>query len=82
MLRRRMQALFLARGMKPAEALLEARRWSGHSPRAGLVTEVTDRGVPLHKVQARSRHKDVRVLMGYVHIAEDKHDSAVKGLKL
>jgi integrase len=70
MLRRRMQRLLLARGMKPGEALLEARRWSGHSPRAGLVTETTDRGVPLHKVQARSRQKDVRVLMGYVRIAE------------
>jgi integrase len=82
MLRRRMQQLLLARGMTPGEALLEARRWSGHSPRAGLVTETTDRGVPLWKVQARSRHKDVRTLLGYVRISEDKHDSAVKGLKL
>jgi hypothetical protein len=50
--------------------------------RAGLVTETTDRGVPLHKVQARSRHKDIRTLLGYVRIAEDRRDSAVRGLKL
>jgi hypothetical protein len=82
MLRRRMQQMLLARGMTPGEAYLEARRWSGHSMRAGLVTETTDRGVPLHKVAARSRHKDIRTLLGYVRIAEDKHDSAVKGIKL
>jgi integrase len=82
MLRRRMKQLLLARGMKPGEAHLEAERFSGHSMRAGLVTEVTARGVPLHKVQDRSRHKDIRTLIGYVRIAEDRRDSAVKGLKL
>jgi integrase len=82
MLRRRMKQLLLARGMKPGEAYLEAQRFSGHSMRAGLVTETTDRGVSLRKVQDRSRHKDVRTLLGYVRIAEDKRDSAVKGFKL
>jgi len=82
MLRRRVQRHLVAGGAKPAEAYLEAQRYSGHSMRTGLVSEVTDRGVPLHKVQARSRHKDVRTLLGYVQLAEDKHDSAVKGLKL
>ena len=76
------EQLLLARGMKPGEAYLEAQRCSGHSMRAGLVTEVTDRGVPLHKMQDRSRHKDIRTLLGYVRIAEDRRDSAVKGLKL
>jgi integrase len=82
MLRRRMKQLFLARGLTPGEARLEAKRFSGHSMRAGIVTETIDRGVPLHKVQARSRHKDIRTLYGYVRIAEDRRDSAVRGLKL
>lgn len=82
MLRRRMQQLLLARGMKPAEAHLEAQRFSGHSMRAGMVTETTDRGVALDKIQRRSRHKDVRTLLGYVRRAEDRRDSAMKGIKL
>jgi integrase len=82
MLRRRMLQILLAQGAKPDEAYLEAQRWSGHSPRRGLVTETADRGVSLPRIQARSRHKDVRTLVGYVEVAEDKHNSAVKGLRL
>jgi hypothetical protein len=82
MIRRRMKQLFLARGMKPGEAYLEADRYSGHSMRAGMVSETTARGVSLDKVKARSRHKTTEILLDYVRIAEDRRDSAVKGLKL
>jgi integrase len=82
MIRRRMHRLLMARGMKPDEAYLEAQRFSGHSMRAGMVSETTDRGVPLWKVKARSRHKSTDILLDYVRIAEDRRDSAVKGLKL
>jgi hypothetical protein len=68
--------------MKPDEALIEAQRFSGHSMRAGLVSEAAGRGVPLWKMKARSRHKSTAILLDYVRIAKDRRDSAVKGLKL
>ncbi|HEY1246084.1 MAG TPA: hypothetical protein VGF29_14755 [Hyphomicrobiaceae bacterium] len=81
-IRRRVQRQLVAGGTKPTDAFMRAQRFSGHSLRAGLVSETAKRGVHVSKMQARSRHKSTDILLDYVRIAEDRRDSAVKGLKL
>jgi integrase len=82
LIRRRVSRQLLAGGAKAADAFMRARRFGGHSLRAGLVSETARRRVDLWKMKARSRHKSTDILLGYVRIAEDRRDSAVKGLKL
>jgi hypothetical protein len=72
----------LAAGVTPTEALMRARRFKGHSLRAGLVSTTADRRVPLSKMKARSRHKSTDILLDYVRLAEDRRDSAVEGWRL
>jgi hypothetical protein len=81
-IRRRVQRQLVADGTKPTDAFMRAQRFTGHSLRAGLVSTTADRRVPLWKMQQRSRHKSADILLDYVRIAEDRRDSAVKGLKL
>ncbi len=44
----------------------QQRRFSGHSLRAGHITEATSRGAPDHVVMQQSRHKDRKTFDGYV----------------
>jgi integrase len=39
---------------------------TSHSLRAGFVTECASRGVELAVIQQTSRHKDLKVLAGYI----------------
>lgn len=41
-------------------------RVSGHSLRAGMITELEGRGVPIQQIQAHARHKDINTTVGYV----------------
>ena len=82
LIRRRVQSQLLAGGTKRTDAFVRAQRFSGHSLRAGMVSTTTDRGVDLAKVKARSRHKSMDTVMDYARQAEDRRNSAVKGLKL
>jgi hypothetical protein len=47
-----------------------------------MVSTTTDRGVDPFKVRARARHKSMDTVMNYARQAEDRRNSAVKGLKL
>jgi site-specific recombinase XerD len=44
-------------------------RLTGHSGRAGFITEAANAGMPLHKIQEQSRHSSINVLMGYIRTA-------------
>jgi hypothetical protein len=81
-IRRRVQRQLVGDGMKSTDAFMRARRFTGHSLRAGLVSTTADRRVPLWKMQQRSRHKSADILLDYVRVAEDRRDSAVRGFKL
>jgi hypothetical protein len=82
LIRRRVQRQLLAGGTKATDAFIRAQRFKGHSLRAGMVSTTADRRVPVWKMKERSRHKSADILLDYVRIAEDRRDSAVKGLKL
>ena len=82
LIRRHVRRQLIAGGATTTDAFMRARRFSGHSLRAGLVSSTADRRVPLWKMKERSRHKSTDILLDYVRIAEDRRDSAVKGLKL
>ncbi|MCG8462482.1 MAG: hypothetical protein MI919_39865 [Holophagales bacterium] len=52
---------------------LEASRVSGHSPRAGLVTEAGRQGIPLQEVMQVSRHSDPRTALRYHRQVAARH---------
>lgn len=60
-------------GLNPAE-------FGGHSLRAGFLTSAAERGKPLDRMMAVSRHKRVDTLLGYVRRADDWRDHAGAGL--
>lgn len=55
---------------------LEIDDFSGHSLRAGFVTDAARHGASVFKIQEVSRHKDVQVLADYVRDAELFRDHA------
>lgn len=75
--RRDLQRIILRRAER---AGLDVAGLSGHSPRAGLVTEAVEAGVPVRDIQMVTGHKSVDVLMGYERRAAAKRKPAAKGL--
>jgi integrase len=63
-----------------ALAGLDARRYSGHSLRAGLVTSAAKAGVPIHRIQAQSRHASLANLSRYIRDARAFEDNALAAL--
>lgn len=59
---------------------LDVTGFSGHSPRAGLVTEAVEAGVAVRDIQVVTGHKDINVLEGYVRRNQAKVRPAAKGL--
>lgn len=59
---------------------LDVTGFSGHSPRAGLVTEAVEAGVAVRDIQAVTGHEDINVLEGYVRRNQAKVRPAAKGL--
>jgi integrase len=59
---------------------LDARMVSGHSPRAGFVTEATRARRRLDKIMDVTGHTETNTLMGYVRDAELFDDNASSGL--
>jgi integrase len=59
---------------------LDAATFGGHSLRAGFLTSAAERGKPLDRMMAVSRHKRVDTLLGYVRRADDFRDNAGDGL--
>jgi hypothetical protein len=54
--------------------------FGGHSLRAGFLTSAAERGEPLDRMMAVSRHKRVHTVLGYVRRADDFKDHAGAGL--
>ena len=55
---------------------LDPSRVSGHSPRAGLVTEAGRQGIPLQEVMQVSRHSDPRTALRYHRQGAARHNRA------
>ena len=55
---------------------LDPSRVSGHSPRAGLVTEAGRQGIPLQEVMQVSRHSDPRTALRYHRQGSARHNRA------
>lgn len=53
-------------------------RVSGHSLRAGLITELEGRGVPVQQIQAHVRHKDINTTIDYVRPREARRSTLVR----
>lgn len=58
---------------------LDPDRIAGHSLRAGFLTEAARTRASLAKMQEVSRHKSLKVLLGYVRSAERFDDHAGSG---
>ena len=54
--------------------------FGGHSLRAGFLTSAAERGKPLDRMMAVSRHKRVDTVLGYIRRADDFKDHAGAGL--
>ena len=54
----------------------DAAKFSGHSLRAGFLTEAASQGATIFKMQEVSRHKTVQVLSDYVRSADRFRDHA------
>lgn len=59
-----------------AAAGYDAARFSGHSLRAGFLTEAASQGATIFKMQEVSRHKTVQILSDYVRAADRFRDHA------
>lgn len=59
-----------------AAAGYDATRFSGHSLRAGFLTEAASQGATIFKMQEVSRHKTVQILSDYVRAADRFRDHA------
>ena len=53
--------------------------YTGHSLRAGFVTEARRRGVPDHVIARHTRHKDLRMLTVYDRPVDLFNDPALAG---
>ncbi len=63
-----------------ARAGLDPTAFGGHSLRAGFLTSAAERGKPLDRMMAVSRHTRVDTVLGYVRRADDFKDHAGAGL--
>ncbi|ARR57777.1 integrase (plasmid) [Rhizorhabdus wittichii DC-6] len=59
-----------------ASAGYDASKFSGHSLRAGFLTEAASQGATIFKMQEVSRHKTVQILSEYVRSADRFRDHA------
>ena len=65
-----------------AQAGLDGARYSGHSLRAGLVTQAAVNGVPEHAIMRQTRHKSTEVLRRYIRDAALFRQNASAGVGL
>ncbi len=70
--RKRVIALDVARGVDEVTAFARAQDFSGHSLRAGYCTSAARAGTPEYLIRKRSRHRSAEVVAGYVRAAETR----------
>lgn len=63
-----------------ARAGYDPATFGGHSLRAGFLASAAERGKPLDRMMAVSRHKRVDTVLGYIRRADDFKDHAGAGL--
>jgi integrase len=68
----------VSRIVKEAVALVgeDPERFSGHSPRAGLITTAAKQRVPTWLIMRHTRHKTERVMHGYIRVATRWEENA------
>jgi len=69
-------------GATPAQAQMTARRFAGHSLRAGLATSAAANDAPGHAIQRQLRHKRFDTTQGYIRSGElfKKNAAGMAGL--
>jgi integrase len=72
--KRRMVALEMSRGLTLEEASDRAAEFSGHSLRAGYCTSAAKAGTPEYLIRQRSRHRSAETVARYVRAAETGHE--------
>ncbi len=72
----------ILRGASPGEADITARRFAGHSLRAGLATSAAANDAPGHTIQRQLRHKRFDTTQGYIRSGElfKKNAAGMAGL--
>jgi integrase len=76
-----MRKLSRKRGYTIEEAQANARRYSGHSLRAGLVSSAAAANVPALKIAQLSRHASLEMVMLYVRQVEQFTESPHKSIR-
>jgi integrase len=73
-----LSADWLGRRLKTCIALLglDARAYGAHSLRAGFVTQAVANGASIPEIQAVTRHRDPRTVMGYFRAVDPFRDTA------
>lgn len=69
-IKKRVVALEMSRGVSFEDATARAQDFSGHSLRAGYCTSAAMAGVPEYLIRERSRHRSAEIVAGYVRAAE------------
>jgi integrase len=75
-----MRHLFRARGKSKAEAKELAKRYSGHSLRAGYATSAAAADVPQLRIQQQTRHRSSDMVARYVREQDKWSKSGLKGV--
>jgi site-specific recombinase XerC len=71
--------LAIARGKGEVEAREIARKFSGHSMRAGYATTAGEHDVPGYRIQQRMRHRSMDTTGGYIRAGQQWTKSGLKG---
>jgi integrase len=59
---------------------LDAKGYSGHSLRSGMITSAAEQGVPEWQIAQHSRHKSTAVMRGYIRPIEAKRNAVNIGV--
>jgi integrase len=62
------------------EAAEAARRFSGHSWRAGYATSAADADIPSYRIQRHCRHASADMTARYIRISQAWSKSGLKGI--
>jgi integrase len=79
-IRRRIRNHNALEGRTQAEADALAGSASGHSLRAGWITQAAQDAVPEYKIRARARHKSAEQTARYIRPVTEHSDSALRGV--
>jgi integrase len=78
--KRAYEDIAMANGRTQKEARDLAKKYSGHSLRAGFVTSAAQRNVPALKIGGHTRHKSLEMVLRYCREADKYNNSALTGV--